>query len=278
MLKKRIIAAILMIDGLVVQSIGFKKYLPIGKIDIVVEFLEYWDVDEIVIIDIGATLNGKCVSHESIKKVSKRCFVPISAGGGIKSIEDVRRVLSNGADKVVLSNISFENPSIISDLAKEFGNQSLIICLDVKSTGVGGYSCFTNSGMVDTGKCPYEFLSMIQQRGIGEIIINSIDRDGSKSGFDIELMKGIQNISKVPVIALGGAGNFEHMVEVLIKTDISAVAVGNLFHFTEHSVAVAKAYLEKANIQVRKSYLLSYSNHVFDSLNRVVPFEFKESI
>jgi cyclase len=278
MLKKRIIATIMIKDDLVVQSIGFSKYLPVGKIDIVIEFLEYWDVDEIVIIDIGATFNKKTIDYKSIKKASRKCFLPISAGGGINKIKDVRNILASGADKVILSGVVFKEEGFIAKCAKKFGDQSIVVCLDVKKINNGEYRCFIESGTINTGVSPCEFIENNNNLGIGEILINSIDRDGCKSGYDIELMKLIQSISKVPVIALGGAGNFEHMKDVLKQTDVSAVAAGNIFHFIEHSTAIAKAYLEKSNISIRKSYLLNYTNHIFDESNRVIPYKFEDSI
>jgi len=278
MLKKRLIATILIRDDLVVQSIGFSKYLPVGKIDIVIEFLQYWDVDEIVIIDIGATQNKKTIDYEGIKRASRKCFLPISAGGGINKIQDFRNILASGADKVILSSVIFRKKEFISRCAERFGEQSIVACLDVKKIDNGEYRCFIESGTINTSISPTEFIEKNNTSGIGEIIINSIDRDGTKDGYDIELIRSIQNVSSVPIIALGGAGNFDHMSSVLNQTNISAVAAGNIFHFTEHSTAVAKAYLEKSNIAIRQSYLLNYSSHIFDESNRVIPKKFEESI
>ena len=278
MLKKRLIAVILIRDGLVVQSIGFNNYLPVGKIDIVIEFLEYWDVDEIVIIDIGATINKKTIDHHSIKNASKKCFLPISAGGGIKKINDVRNILVSGADKVILSSIVFRDDSFISRCSEKFGDQSVVVCLDIKQKNNGKYECFIDSGNINTRISPIEFIKKNKSSGIGELLINSIDRDGSKKGYDIDLIKSIQDNSDVPIIALGGAGNFDHMNDVFKQTDISAVAAGNIFHFVEHSTAIAKAHLENSGISIRESYLLNYTNHIFDESSRVIPYKFNEAI
>ncbi|NVJ54179.1 MAG: imidazole glycerol phosphate synthase subunit HisF [Campylobacteraceae bacterium] len=277
MLKKRVIAVIMIKDGLVVQSIGFKKYLPIGKIDIAIEFLEHWDVDEIAIIDIEATANNKVINHNSIKKASKKCFLPICAGGGINSISDARRILASGADKIILSSVVFEKNDFILECAETFGTQSIIVCLDVKKIG-GEYRCFTNSGTINTNISPIDFIKENQEKGIGEILINSIDMDGTKKGYDIELINSVQEVSNIPVIALGGAGNFEHMNSVIKQTDVSAVAAGNIFHFIEHSTAIAKAYLKNSNVSIRKSNLLDYSNHLFNEYTRVIPFQFSEAL
>ncbi|MDP3265882.1 MAG: imidazole glycerol phosphate synthase cyclase subunit [Sulfuricurvum sp.] len=278
MLKKRVIAAIMVKDGLVVQSIGFERYLPVGKIDIAIEFLEHWDVDEIAIIDIGATNNGNNIDFNSIKKASKKCFLPISAGGGIDNIDTARNILASGADKIIISSAAFTKPSFISECSEIFGDQSIVVCLDIKKMDNGEYRCFTHSGTIDTNISAIEFIEKNQNYGIGEILINSIDQDGSKKGYDIELVKLIQNIATVPVIAMGGAGSFEHMSQVFKETGISAVAAGNIFHFVEHSTAIAKAYLKNSDIPIRKSHILDYTGHIFDEFCRVTPYKFVDAI
>lgn len=270
MLKKRVIASLMIKDDLVVQSIGFKKFLPIGKLEIALEFLEYWDVDEIVILDISATKNNKVFNSDLIQKISEKVFIPISIGGGVKTLEDVRKIISNGADKVVLNSSVYNNFNLIKECANSFGKQSVIVCIDVKKEN-DQYIIYTHSGAKRLEIDLVEYLEKIQKYGVGEILINSIDRDGSKEGYDLALISLVCSKSKVPVIALGGAGTTEDMLKVLQNTKVSGVAAGNMFHFIEHSTAVSKSFLRKNMNNIRLNPYLDYTSFDFDSNCRILP-------
>lgn len=271
MLKRRIISCLMLQNGLVVQSIGFKKFLPIGKLDIALEFLEYWDIDEIVILDINATLNNRTFDYNIIKEVAKKVFIPISIGGGIRTIEDVRKIIASGADKIILNTVAYEKPQIIQECVNSFGKQSVIVSIDVRESKTGKYDVYIKSGSLKLNISLSEYIKRIEDYGAGEIIINSIDRDGSKKGYDINLINYVSNLVNIPVIALGGAKNSSDMVEVLSSTQVSGVAAGNMFHYTEHSTAICKTYLKTKFENIRLNKELDYSSHKFDNEFRILP-------
>ncbi len=270
MLKTRILAAIMVQNNLVVQSIGFNRFLPIGKLEIVIEFLEDWDVDEIVILDISARRENRVISKELIQNVSKRCFIPISAGGGITHIEQVHDIFAQGADKVVVNSALFDNGRLIEECAERFGSQSLIASIDVKKLDNGDYKVYSNSGTKMIDKSLEEVLLEIQDRGAGEVLLNSIDRDGSKIGFDLELLERVRATTRIPLVVMGGCGKLSHIVETIEKISPSGVAVGNLFHHFEHSTAITKAYLLDRGVSVRPSSTIEYRKHLFSEEGRVV--------
>ena len=270
MLKRRIIACLMVQNNLVVQSIGFKQFLPIGKLDIALEFLEYWDIDEIIILDIDATLNNRVFNHNIIKDISKKIFIPISIGGGIKSIDDVSNIITSGADKVVLNSVAYSNPDLIKECKNSFGTQSIIVSIDVKKDLSGQYKVYIESGTKQIEISFKDYIKQIEQNGAGEIIINSIDNDGKKNGYDIELINLTTNLVNIPIIAMGGAGNSQHFVDVLDNTKVSGVAAGNMFHFLEHSTAISKAYLKNNFNNIRVNNILDYSKHKFDTQCRIL--------
>lgn len=272
MLKRRIIAVLTVKDDIVVQSIGFQKYLPIGKPEIAVEFLNKWGIDEIAYNDISATSKGKKPNSELIKKVAKKCFVPLAVGGGISSLEDVRKLTQSGADKVIVNNLLLQNPDVVKSIVENFGSQCLIASLDIKKD-IDTYKPYH---YLTQKYLPYtlqEWISQIETLGAGELLINSVDRDGSYQGFDIEALKVIQNLTSIPIIALGGAKNAQSFVELFEKTKVDAGAAGNFFHFTEHSVNICKAQINRVQDWVRLETNANYQDNSIDANGRLLKKE-----
>ena len=265
MLKKRLIATLTLLDGIVVQSINFKKYLPVGKHKIAVEFLSDWDVDEIVVLDIFATKNGQFFDLNTIRSISKQCFIPLTVGGGIKSVDHIREVLSSGADKISINTAAIDSPDFITDGARVFGGQCIVVSMDVGKNESGQYEVY-RLGSQPTGLDPIGWAQTIESKGAGELLVNSIDRDGSKLGYDIDLIRMISNSVQIPVIALGGVGRPMHFVEGIKNGGVDAVAAGNIFHWSEHSAIWFKSFMHQANVPVRLNRSVNYLDIQFGEL------------
>lgn len=274
MLKKRVIAVLVIKNGLVVQSIGFERYLPVGKPEIAVDYLNQWGIDEIMMVDIDATREGRCIDPELIKRVSKRCFVPLGVGGGIRTIDEIHTLIHSGADKIVLNTQAVLNPSLIAEGARFFGSQCMVVSIDAKNEGIDGYQAYTHGGRRAALLSPAQIAKEAQDYGAGEILINSIDRDGRKSGYDTELINELLAATTLPLIALGGAKDPHSMRELLEKCDVSAVAAGNYFHYVEHSATVAKSYLSRYfPEQIRLDGYIDYRDFGFDENGRLAKKE-----
>ena len=269
MLKKRLIPCLILKDGLIVQSIQFKRYLPIGKAGIAVEFVSNWDVDEIVLIDISATKQERKPDLELIELISKKCFVPLTIGGGIHELETIKDVIRAGADKISINSEALNNPAFITQAADVFGAQCIVVSIDVKVNDKGDYEVVADNGQIWTGKNPPEWAKEVEERGAGEIFLNSVDQDGMKQGYDLELIRQVSDAVRIPVIACGGVGQFEHLVDGVEKGHASAVAAGNIFHYTEHSTIVAKAYLQNKDVPVRLNTAAKYDGFTFDEHGRI---------
>ncbi len=266
MLKKRLVACLIVKDGIVVQSIGFRQYLPVGSVAVAVEFLNKWGIDEIIILDIDATPKKRTPSLQLIIEASKKSFVPLTVGGGIQKLDDMKRLIHFGADKIVINTASMTNPRIISEAARVLGNQCIVVSIDVKLNEHGRYEVFTQSGRAATGKDPVVWAEEVEKLGAGEILLNSIDRDGSKRGYDLNIVKAVSNAISLPLIACGGVGHPRHFVEGIEEGGASAVSAGNFFHFTEHSPIIAKEYMRQAGIDVRLDTYANYKDINFDEI------------
>ena len=269
MLKKRLVACLLIRDGMIVQSIGFKRYLPIGQPRFSIEFVVRWDVDEIVLLDMSATPNRRGPNFEVIEHLSHHCFVPLTVGGGVRTIDDVRGLIRAGADKASLNSAAFRTPELISKIADAFGSQCAVISMDCKKIPSGDYRVFLDSGTVDTGLSPVQWARDVESRGAGEIFLNSIDRDGSRVGYDAELISQVANAVRIPVVACGGVGRFSDF-PTGIQAGASAVAEANIFHFVEHSTILAKAHLFKNGVDVRLDSRARYQDREFDGDGRLM--------
>lgn len=263
MLKKRLIACLLIKDGQIVQSLGFKEFLVVGNAIMAVEHFNAWSIDEIVLLDINRQKNYDFFRpdvnydntltdfHELIKYVSKKSFIPITAGGGIRKVDDMRLYIQAGADKITINTAAIETPGIITEGAQIFGSQCIVISIDAKRQKDGSYAVMKKYGKEDTGKEVVEWAKEVERLGAGEIFLTSIDRDGSMKGYDIDLIKLVVDSVRIPVIASGGVGDWESLVDGIKQGGASAVSVGNKFHFTEHSTMHAKLYMREHGIDVR---------------------------
>jgi imidazole glycerol-phosphate synthase subunit HisF len=272
MLKKRIIAIVTVKDNVVVQSFGFAKYLPIGSVDVTLEFLSTWGIDEIFLLDISATVNKSNVVLNSLHKAVKKCFVPLTYGGYLNNSTKVSLAFNSGADKVLFNNAFFNNHSIIEDTALKYGSQSCVISIDVIQQR-NNYRVFDYSKKSVSSLTVHDSVKLAQDLGVGEIFINSVDRDGSYLGFDKKLADKIYD-SRIPVIFAGGARCASHFDDMFYNKNIDALAAGNMFHFVEHSVIKLKSTI--SSVGIREDDQLNYSNHSFNDDQRLMKLNDKK--
>lgn len=267
MLKRRVIACIVVKDGIAVQSIRFRKFLPVGSPAIAAENFNRWGVDEILLQDISATTENRGPDLGLIENVARATLVPLTVAGGISSVADIRNVLKSGADKVAINSAAFEYNTLIADSAGYFGSQCIVASIDVHTEG--GLAAYVRSGRQKVSDDPITIAQEFERAGAGELLVNSIHRDGTKLGYDIDLVDRFCSNVEIPVIACGGAGHPAHFFELLSQTQASAAAAANFFHFTEHSVLTTKAYLSTAGIDIRHDTYADYREHPFGEQGRV---------
>ena len=268
MVKIRLVPTIILKEQMIVQSFEFKRYLPIGNVETAIEFFNNWDVDEIVLLDIMATQENRRPHLEIIERASEGCFLPLTFGGGIKSVEEIRNTIRSGADKVVLGAEAIRNPDLVTLGANRFGNQCITISVDYKKNRDGEDEVYIVNGKVPTGMHPLDWAKKVESLGAGEILLYSIDRDGSRKGYDLEMLRRISDAVNIPVIACGGVGNMNHLVEGIERGHSQAVAAGNILHHTEHSTIQAKAYMKNAGLNIRLSSKVNYDGFQFDLFDR----------
>lgn len=253
MLKARVIPTILWKDIGIVKGISFNSWRRVGSLLPAIKVYNTRQVDELIIVDITATDQGREPDYEVIDEIADECFVPLTVGGGVKDIDHIKKLLRAGADKVAINSGCFDHPEIISKGADLFGAQCIVVSIDVYRHPDGRYECYKNSGKVPTGKEPVEWARQMELRGAGELLITSILNDGAMIGYDVELIKNITDAVSIPVIASGGARNYEDMYQALTVGNASAVAAASIFHFTEQTPLEAKHYLGEKGILVRKN-------------------------
>jgi cyclase len=251
MLKKRIIPCLDINKGRVVKGINFVNLIDAG--DPVEQAKIYNDngADEICFLDITASHENRGIILEVVKKTTEKCFVPLTVGGGIKTIKDISNLLRAGADKVSLNTAAVINPELIKEGAKQFGSQCMVVAIDAKKVGDNKWEVFTHGGRNPSGYDVLKFAEKMQSLGAGEILLTSMDRDGTKKGYDLDLTKKISDNLNIPVIASGGVGNLEHLYEGFNIGKASAVLAASIFHFGEYSIMEAKQYLDSKGIPVR---------------------------
>ena len=251
MLKVRIIPTLLYKEVGLVKGVGFDSWRRVGSAMQTIKVYNMREVDELVFLDITATQERRSPDFKLIDELADECFMPMTIGGGIRSIDDVRRLLQVGADKVAINTQAVENPELIEQVAKKFGSQCVVVSIDVRKHDDGKYEVYTHSGTHPTGIDPLSLVQKVVNMGAGEILLTSIERDGTLNGYDVELIRNVSDLVSVPVIASGGAGNYEHMFQALTQGKASAVAAASIFHFTEQTPLEAKHYLDERNIHVR---------------------------
>ena len=251
MLKKRVIPCLDINKGRVVKGINFVNLIDAG--DPVEQAKVYNDngADEICFLDITASHENRSIILEVVKKTTEKCFVPLTVGGGIRTIKDIGNLLRAGADKVSINTAAVINPELIKEGAKQFGSQCMVVAIDAKKVGDNNWEVFTHGGRNPSGYEVLKFADKMQSLGAGEILLTSMDRDGTKKGYDLDLTKKISNNLNIPVIASGGVGNLEHLYEGFNIGNASAVLAASIFHFGEYSIIEAKQYLDSKGIPVR---------------------------
>lgn len=251
MLAKRIIPCLDVRNGKVVKGVNFEGIKDVGDpVELAVEYNKQ-GADEIVFYDITASYEGRGVMLDVVKRTAERVFVPLCVGGGISSVGDFRDTLRAGADKVSVNSQAVKNPKLISDAAEIFGSQCVVVSIDAKRDGNGGYTVYINGGRVDMKLDLGDWVKEIEERGAGEICLNSIDTDGVRGGFDTEMLNFVCKRVNIPVIASGGCGAINHFSEVFKQTGASAALAASLFHFGELTIGEVKWYLNERGIPVR---------------------------
>lgn len=255
MLAKRIIPCLDVKNGRVVKGINFLDLKDAG--DPVEQAARYAaeGADEIVFLDITASVEARGAMLEVVKKTAEVVFIPFTVGGGIKNIEDIRLLLKSGADKVSINTTAVENPQILQQGAEEFGNQCIVLAIDAKQKGPGKWEVFTYGGRTPTGIDAVEWAQRAERLGAGEILLTSMDRDGTKDGYDLKLTRAITDKVNIPVIASGGAGTLEHLYEAFHTAGADAALAASIFHYDEHTLVETKKYLHQRGIPIRLSSL-----------------------
>jgi cyclase len=251
MLAKRIIPCLDVRNGKVVKGVNFEGVKDVGDPVAYAEEYNRQGADELVFYDITASYEGRGVFLDVVRETAKKVFVPLTVGGGISTVGDFRETLRAGADKVSINSSAVKNPKLIKEAADIFGSQCVVVGIDAKRDGKGGYTVYINGGRVDMKLDLIEWVRKIENFGAGEICLNSIDTDGTKAGFDIEMLNAVCNEVNIPVIASGGCGKIDDFAEVFEKTNASAGLAASLFHFKELTVGEVKKYLKERNFPVR---------------------------
>ena len=250
MLKTRIIPCLDVNNGRVVKGINFVDLVDAGD---PVEQAMIYDAagaDELCFLDITASHENRSTIVEVVAKTAEKCFMPLTVGGGVRTVEDVRTLLIAGADKVSINTAAIKNPQLINDAASKFGSQCIVVAIDAKRVNKS-YRIFTHGGRKETGISAIEWAKNAEASGAGEILLTSMDRDGTKMGFDLELTRSVSDAVSIPLIASGGVGTLDHLAEGVIKGHASAVLAASIFHFGLYNISEAKAYMEKVGVAVR---------------------------
>jgi imidazole glycerol-phosphate synthase subunit HisF len=251
MLKTRIIPCLDVKDGRVVKGVNFTQLIDAG--DPVAAAKAYNDAgaDELCFLDINATHENRGTMYELANRTAEQCFMPLTIGGGVRTVEDVRNLLLAGADKVSFNSAAVANPDVVARSADRFGSQCIVVAIDAKTVAPGKWEIFTHGGRRETGIDAVEFALTVVAKGAGEILLTSMDRDGTRSGFNLPLTRAISDAVNVPVIASGGVGNLDHLVEGVKIGHASAVLAASIFHFGQFTIGQAKAHMQAAGIPMR---------------------------
>ena len=252
MLAKRIIPCLDVRDGMVVKGVNFVGIKEVGDpVECAMEY-DRQGADEICFLDITATHEGRGTMIDVVRRTAKKVFVPLTVGGGIRTVEDYRDILRAGADKVSVNSAAIRNPELIRQAADKFGSQCVVVAVDAKQRPDGGWSVFVNGGRIDTGLDALEWIKQCEKLGAGEILLTSMDADGTKNGFDLSLTDAVTRSVGIPVIASGGCGKLSDFSDVFQKTGADAALAASLFHYKELTVGQVKAYLAAEGIPVRR--------------------------
>lgn len=251
MLKVRIIPCLDVKDGRVVKGVNFVDLVDAGD---PVEQARIYDAagaDELCFLDITASHEDRDTIFDVVRRTAEQCFMPLTVGGGVRTVEDIRKLLLAGADKVSINTAAVHNPEFVREAARKFGSQCIVVAIDAKTVAPGKYEIFTHGGRKPTGIDAVDWARRMAEYGAGEILLTSMDRDGTRQGFDLPMTRAIADAVGIPVIASGGVGELDHLVEGVTEGHASAVLAASIFHFGEHSIAEAKAHMDAAGVPVR---------------------------
>lgn len=251
MLKTRIIPTLLWKDFGLVKGIGFDSWRRVGTVLPAIKVYNTREVDELILVDITATAEEREPDYESVAEFSAECFVPLTVGGGIRSMEHITQLLRAGADKVSINSAAYEHPELIQAASARFGAQCIVASIDARRMPDGSLQCHSHSSAKPVGRHPAAWAAELEQLGAGEILITSIERDGTMQGYDLNLIREVAAAVKIPVIASGGAGSYEHMLQAVREGGASAVAAASIFHFTQQTPLEAKNHLAAHGVPVR---------------------------
>ena len=255
MVAKRIIPCLDVDQGRVVKGVRFVDIVDAGDPVEQAKFYDASGADELVFLDITATHERRGIMHDVVRKTADQVFIPLTVGGGLRTLEDMRAMLHAGADKVSLNSAALKNPALIEEGAQSFGSQCIVVAIDAKRVSENPlkWEVFTHGGRKATGVNALEWAKEAEERGAGELLVTSMDRDGTKNGYDIPLLQHLYDLVNIPVIASGGAGTLDHLREGFVEGGADAVLAASIFHFREYSIKEAKSYLHEAGINIRYS-------------------------
>src|SRR5712672_2412958 len=252
MLKMRVIPCLDVKDGRVVKGVNFIDLVDAGD---PVEQAKIYDregADELCFLDITASAEDRATLYDVVARTAEQCFMPLTVGGGVRAVEDIRRLLLAGADKVSINSAAVTRPEFVREAAEKYGDQCIVVAIDARQSAPGKWEVFTHGGRKGTGLDAIDWARRMAESGAGEILLTSMDRDGTKSGFDIELTRAVADAVPVPVVASGGVGTLDHLVEGVTDGGASAVLAASIFHFGTFTIAQAKEHLARAGVPVRQ--------------------------
>ena len=250
MLKNRIIPCLDVKNNQVVKGINFENLVEAGDAVEMAKFYYQSNADELCLLDISASLENRSTMIDLVSKVAKVCFIPFTVGGGVRSCDDFAVLLKSGADKISINSSAIKNPQLISDSANKYGRQCVVVAIDVKKNNQGQYQVFSHGGKIATNLEAISWAKQVEELGAGEILLTSMDQDGTKKGYDLDILLAITRQTSIPVIASGGVGNLQHLADGL-KAGASAVLAASIFHFQQFSIAQAKQFLKEQNLAIR---------------------------